>query len=92
MNIPEDLCDCGDEPRRGIKARKHMTHCRYGIIEEWEDYGHAQPAPLDERPHPGENHEFRTKCRRCGEFGMLHVALITDNEVVTITNREDSDD
>lgn len=37
--------------------------------------------------HPGEPHEFRTKCRRCGEYGMLNVALITDNEVVRIEPR-----
>ena len=36
------------------------------------------------QPHPGENHEFRTICRRCGEPGTLHVALIAPGEVVRI--------
>ena len=49
VTIPTELCDCGDEPRRGLTARKHMTTCRYGIIEEWESYrpAEAAPPPLD---------------------------------------------
>ena len=44
------------------------------------------------RLHPGQ-HEFRTICRLCGEYGMLHVSVITDNERVTITDsRVPSDD
>lgn len=39
-------------------------------------------------PHPGENHEFRTVCQRCGENGYLHVGVITDLEVVKIEPRE----
>lgn len=37
--------------------------------------------------HPGTPHEFRTMCQRCGENGYLHVALITDLEVVHIEPR-----
>lgn len=37
--------------------------------------------------HPGEPHEFRTYCRRCGEPGRLHVSLITDDELVEIKPR-----
>lgn len=40
-------------------------------------------------PHPGENHAFRTSCILCGEAGWLHVALITNNETVTIAAREE---
>jgi len=44
------------------------------------------PAPtLD--AHPGEPHEFRTVCQRCGENGYLHVAVITDLEVVKVEDR-----
>jgi hypothetical protein len=38
--------------------------------------------------HPGESHEFLTSCRRCGERGFLHVALITDKERVVIEANE----
>lgn len=41
-----------------------------------------QPAS---EPHPGENHEFRTTCIRCGERGFLHVALIASDERVDIS-------
>jgi hypothetical protein len=34
--------------------------------------------------HPDEPHEFTTTCHRCGKSGYLHVALITDDERVTI--------
>ena len=37
--------------------------------------------------HPGEPHDFRTVCGRCGKDGMLHVAVITDDEVVRIESR-----
>jgi hypothetical protein len=37
--------------------------------------------------HPGEPHDFRTTCQRCGEAGFLHVSLITDLEVVKIEDR-----
>ena len=38
-------------------------------------------------PHPDTPHEFRTVCQRCGENGYLHVALITDLEVVKVETR-----
>ena len=44
-------------------------------------------APLVAEAHPGKNHEFRTVCQRCGESGYLHVALITDLEVVKVEPR-----
>lgn len=33
-------------------------------------------------PHPGEPHDFRTTCTRCGETGMLVLSLITPDEQV----------
>ena len=36
--------------------------------------------------HPGEHHEFRTTCLRCGKPGMLHISVITPNERVDITD------
>jgi hypothetical protein len=38
-------------------------------------------------PHPGEPHEFRTMCYRCGERGILHVAVITPSERVRVEDR-----
>lgn len=35
--IDPSWCDCDDEPRRGISAGRHMTTCRYGIIEDYLD-------------------------------------------------------
>lgn len=40
-------------------------------------------------PHPGENHNFETKCTKCGEYAYLNVAFITDNEVVRIEERHE---
>jgi hypothetical protein len=42
------------------------------------------PEGLTTGAHPGEPHEFRTTCLRCGKPGMLHVSLITADETVTI--------
>lgn len=42
------------------------------------------PGATGLRAHPGEPHEFKTTCLRCGEYGYLHVAVITDLEVVKI--------
>jgi len=36
-------------------------------------------------PHPGEHHDFRTTCLKCGENGMLHIAVITADENVVVT-------
>jgi hypothetical protein len=35
-------------------------------------------------PHPNENHEFDIICSKCGQYGMLNVALITPDEKVSI--------
>lgn len=49
----------------------------------------AAPLPVIEAaaPHPDMPHEFSTVCRLCGERGFLHVALITDLDVVKIEPR-----
>lgn len=44
-------------------------------------------AALSTTPHPGEQHEFRTNCRRCGEPGMLNISLIAPDETITIAPR-----
>jgi len=46
-------------------------------------------ASLDVAPHPGEHHEFRTTCLRCGEPGWLHVSLLGPDETFTIASREE---
>lgn len=51
------------------------------------DYDCDACADRELAPHPNEPHEFLTECRRCGERGMLHVAFITDNEVVKVEPR-----
>jgi hypothetical protein len=59
----------------------------------------AEPAELARRlvergwthpgtPHPGQPHEFRTTCLLCGESGLLHVSLITRDEVVRVEASE----
>ena len=52
--------------------------------------------PLTPERHPGEPHEFRCTCLRCGEPGMLHVAFITPGEEVKIiaalASKEPTDD
>lgn len=37
--------------------------------------------------HTGRPHEFETVCRLCGMDGRLHVAIITDDEVVKVEQR-----
>jgi hypothetical protein len=39
-------------------------------------------------PHPGEPHQFRVECERCGEPGHLFVAILGPTEEARITERE----
>lgn len=45
---------------------------------------------LDYRqPHPGEPHEFRATCSRCGEPGMVNLSIVAWDERVEVVRRPD---
>jgi hypothetical protein len=37
-----------------------------------------------EAPHPGEQHQFKTECSKCGAWGQLFVAIIGPDEQALI--------
>ena len=43
-----------------------------------------EAATSEPLPHPGENHEFRTTCLRCGESGYLNISLIGPDQEIRI--------
>ena len=74
--------------RAAIEAEARASQAEYDFVSGPGIPPH-QCAPLDVAPHPGEHHEFRTTCLRCGEPGWLHVSLLGPDETFTIASREE---
>jgi hypothetical protein len=47
--------------------------------------------PAGFAPHPGEQHEFKTKCIKCGDYGQLFVAILGSDERARIEPIEQVD-
>jgi len=56
----------------------HGEWVRYDTDDGWQERGNpgdpATPAPLDGHQTPGEYHDYRVACVKCGEPGFLHVS------------------
>jgi hypothetical protein len=73
---------CACEPDWTERGR-HAPDCRW---QAFRDYGLAEAVEAP-RSHPGVPHTFHTACLVCGQAGVLHVAVITHDEIVTIGPR-----
>ena len=64
------------------RDRSEVLLLRDIAYERGAEDARAVPPPV--APHPGENHEFRTTCLRCGEPGYLFVAVHAPGETFTV--------
>jgi len=65
--------------KASIAAREHVIWLLSGYRDEIVATSHrvalaATPAPLDGHQTPGEFHDYRVACVKCGEPGFLHVS------------------
>lgn len=62
---------------------KHLSSYEEG----WNDALDAAGAPQPLVPHPGQNHDFRMTCEKCGAFGHLVLTTLGVDEMVTVEKR-----
>jgi hypothetical protein len=66
------------ETIRFANSEKECAEDFAAMIVDLEDRLAATPAPLAQ--HPGENHDYRMTCLRCGEPGYLFVGFHSPGE------------
>jgi hypothetical protein len=78
------------EPRH-VHTHEHSHKTPPTLAHERSGMGnHSHDHPdIVAKPHPGQPHDFRTRCLRCGEPGVINLSLITPDESVNIEMRDD---